>query len=394
MFGPFEWVEDATGSTGSLFRIAGLDAGAPSRIDIAVRDALAGAYADTFADCSLEIRPERSSGSEYLITQSDIADCGGFGRADLRIRVTADPGDISDGLTLRRFALSADGGMSDFAFDQNPAAPRPLSAVDANVGQVGFGPFEWTGDADAATQSVFRITGFEAVGPLRIDVAVANAAAPGYVGNFDDCRLTIRPARLTGGEYLITGGDLSDCGAFERGDLRFRIRGELADVPDGLRMRRFALGAAGDVTNFAFDHRQSNNGRGVANPGGAPDGTAAVEFGPFEWVGDSDASTRGVFRIAGLRRGAPALIDLALVNATGGDFQGDYGDCRLQIRPARSTERGYVITSQDLADCGAFQRADILFRVVADAADVSRGLTMRRFAVTTTGGLTDFGFDQ
>jgi hypothetical protein len=48
----------------------------------------------------------------------------------------------------------------------------------------------------------------------------------------------------------------------------------------------------------------------------------------------------------------------------------------------------------DFVDCGNFRRGDLSFRIRADAAVLADTVRMRRFAITRTGGLTDFGFDN
>lgn len=391
-FGPFEWTGDANASTGNLFRITGLDSADPTAIDVAIANASSGSYAGTYADCSMTVGSTGGT-SEYTFTQDNLADCGDFGRADLSFRVTADSADVANGLTMRRIATTTGGGLTDFSFDLENSTPAPLTPIDATRGRVVFGPFEWAGDRTAPTSNVFRIVGFEGGAPLNIAVAIHSALRGGFQGKFSDCALTIRPGRHNGSEYLITQSDLADCGDFGRGDLTFRIRADLADVPDGLIMRRFAVGADGDLTDFRFDHTAGSNARNVALPDGASPGMAAVEFGPFEWTGEASASTRSIFRISGLDTGAPERIDVALGSAASGDFNGVYEDCSLTIRAVRSGNSEFIIGSQDLADCGAFGRADVSFRVVADQSDVDGGLTMRRFAVTSGGGLTDFGFD-
>ena len=391
-FGPFEWTGDANASTGNLFRITGLDTADPTAIDVAIANASSGSYSGTYSDCSLAIG-SASTGGEYVFNQDRLADCGDFGRADLSFRITADTEDVANGLSMRRIASTASGGLTDFSFDLENSTPTPLTAIDATRGRAVFGRFEWAGDRSAPTSNVFRIVGFEGGAPLNIAVAIHSALRGGFQGQFSDCNLTIRPGRHNGSEYLITQSDLADCGDFGRGDLTFRIRANLADVPDGLIMRRFAVGADGDLTDFRFDHTAGSNARNVALPDGASPGAAAVEFGPFEWTGDASASTRSIFRISGLDTGAPERIDVALDNATSGGFTGVYEDCSLTVRAVRSGNSEFIIGSQDLADCGAFGRADVSFRIVADQSDVDGGLTMRRFAVTSAGGLTDFGFD-
>lgn len=157
---------------------------------------------------------------------------------------------------------------------------------------------------------------------------------------------------------------------------------------DGLRLRRLAIGAHGDITDFGFDLDAS----AATTPTPIANGLAEIEFGPFEWTGDHTVSTQNVFRISGLS-GAPESIDLALMNATQEGYQGDFTDCSLQIRPNRVGRNEFVIASNDLVDCDGFLRADIRFRIRAQADQFADEVRMRRFAVTTNGGLTDFGFD-
>ncbi len=82
------------------------------------------------------------------------------------------------------------------------------------------------------------------------------------------------------------------------------------------------------------------------------------------------------------------------MNATVEGYQGDFTDCALQIRPNRAGQNEFVIVSNDLVDCGGFLRADLRFRVRAQADQFADDVRMRRFAVTRSGGLTDFGFDN
>lgn len=392
-FGTFEWTGDANAFTGSNFRISGLATAVPAAIDISIDNAGATGYAGSFSDCSLPINNARYSGSEYLIFKTDLASCGDFIRGDLTFRVTANSVDVNSGLEMRRFAVAHSGGLTDFAFDGESDARKALSAINGTEGQASFGPFEWTGGSSADLASVFRIVGFETGMPTRIDVAIDSPQRGNFTGTFDDCSLTIRSARKQGHEYLITQADLGDCRTFGQADLTFRVRGEMADVPEGLRMRRFAIGPSRDLTDFGFDHTPGSNATQVTAPAGTASGNGAVTFGPFDWVEDANGSLGNVFRIAGLDSGPPARIDVALMNATSGNYSGEFTDCTMTYRPVRAGVAEYTILSSDFTDCPGFGRADVLFRVVAADADISAGLTMRRIATTSSGGLSDLGFD-
>ena len=226
----------------------------------------------------------------------------------------------------------------------------------------------------------------------RIDVSIANATASGYAGDFNDCSLTIRPQRAGARDYIILREDLADCGAFGRGDLSFRIQAPLSAFPAAVKVRRLAFGADGDITDFGFDAEAGAGQTPTAISGGREE----VVFGPFEWVGDAQAGTRGVFRITGIVGGLPDSIDIAIANATAGNgqFTGAYSDCSLTLRPGRAGLNEFVIGAADFIDCGGFGRGDLSFRIRADAAVLADTVRMRRFAVTTAGGLTDFGFDN
>ncbi len=393
-YGPFEWTGDSQSFTGSVFRLTGLINAAPSGVEIAIDNATAPGYAGAFTDCALTIRSERYRNGEFVIFPSDLADCGPFIRGDLRFRVTADAGDIALLPQMRRFAITKAGGLTDFGFDLFPepaSALTPIAGTDE--GFVEFGPFEWAGSPNAATTAIFRLVGIDAT-PVSIDVALDSALTPGYLGEFSDCSLIVTPARHSGREYLIFPDDLGVCGDFGRADVRFRVRARTADAPGGLTMRRFGIGSIGDITNLSFDHDPSPNSRVIATPAGAPPGTAAVEFGPFEWTGDRNSVTVHVFRITGLENAGPTSVEIAVDDAFNPAYAGDYSDCSLTIRPERYAADEFVIFPTDFADCGDFVRGDLRFRVLVDANDAADGLRMRRLAVLRAGGFTDFGFDQ
>jgi hypothetical protein len=387
VFGPFEWTE--TPSTGRLhqFRLSGLYRDIPQSMDIAIANAAVDGFDGAFTDCTLDIPLSEVRYGVYAFTVADLAACGDFGRADLSFRFT-DIARVGEPVSLTRLVTTADGSVSDISFDQLTDYPLQPEAISGGRVEVEAGPFEWTGDANAPTRNLFRISGLDGV-PGEIEVAINNAAASGYDGAYTDCSLTLRPERAGAHDYLITASDLADCGDFGRADLSFRITAPEAGLVNGVRMRRIAIGAYGDLTDFNFDHdrrdapqiRESSNNQ------------SNVVLGPFEWTGDQTVGTQNVFRITGIN-GAPTRIQAALADATNGDFAGSYLDCELTVRPERVSDGDFVITSNDLADCGDFARANVTFRVFANTDQFSDTVRMRRFAVTRTGGLTDFGFDN
>lgn len=154
---------------------------------------------------------------------------------------------------LRRFALWGN-DLTDFGFDGQRgqgSGPQPL---DNGSAFVEFGPFDWTGDRNAGTQSSFRISGLKAA-PIEIRVALDNSATSGSGNGFEDCILGSGVSGFSGGEYLITGNDLAACGDFVRADIRFRITAAVADFEPVVRMRRFAITGSGGITDFGFDNR-------------------------------------------------------------------------------------------------------------------------------------------
>jgi len=395
-FGPFDWVNDANADLGSRFRISQIPNDAALAIAVAVDNAANAGYSGNFSDCTLTVRANRRGANDYLIEPQDLADCGAFGRGDLSFRITADSSFVSGGdgilqdMQMRRVILRSTGSLSDLHFDAAPGATQTGAAIGGGQGEIEFGPFEWTGDQTTPTQNWFRIAGLANGAPTTLDIAIANATANGYSGDFDDCSLTLRPERTGEADYLIVQSDFADCGDFGRGDLTFRVRAPLADMADGVRMRRFGLGAEGDVTDFGFDRQ----GGASVTPTAIAGGKEQAEFGPFEWVGDANAGTRGIFRVVGIAGGLPDRIDVSIANASSGAFSGEWSDCSLNLLAGRAGLNEYVILADDLQDCGEFVRADVRFRVEADAAVLADTMRMRRFSVTRAGGLTDFGFDN
>ncbi|GLK53455.1 S8 family peptidase [Maricaulis virginensis] len=422
--GPYPWAGDASAVSQNVFRITGLDTGLPTAISVALSNTAFGAYSGDFSDCSLTVQPGRYARGEYIITNTDLAECGNFRRADLTFRIFAEQADITEGIRMRRFATNSLGGMTDFSFDAEgtsssetsaqpepglesdagfvtlaeesiwapgEAAPgEPAAAVPAALANADFGPFEWTGDANAFTGSAFRISGLGTAIPDSISVAIDNAASDGYAGTFSDCALNILGTRYNGSEYLIFGSDLAACGNFVRGDLTFRISADSTDVSNGLAMRRFATALSGGLTDFAFDQESS-----AFSPLIALDATLGqAAFGPFEWTGDSSASLSSIFRIVGFETGLPTQINLSIRSAQQAGYTGSFADCSLTIRPERKRGNEYLITQSDLADCGAFGQADLVFRIRGLKTDAPRGLMMRRFAIGPSRDLTDFGFDH
>lgn len=397
-YGPFEWTYDANGALRSEFRLTPVLQGDSLIIDVAIANASQPGYTGAFSDCRLTIRSARRSENDFLILPEDLADCGAFGRADLTFRVTADdsrvnysPGDI-DNMRMQRLIRQASGSLTDFHVDAQSSAGVVPASIGGGVGQVSVGPFEWTGDSTAATSNQFRIAGIANGAVTRIDVSIANATANGYSGTTADCTLAIRPQRAGANDYLILREDLADCGAFGRGDLTFRVQALLTNMASRVKVRRIAFGAEGDITDFGFD---AETGQG-STPTAISGGREEVVFGPFEWVGDAQAGTKGVFRITGINGGLPDSIEVAIANAAGGNGQytGAYTDCSITLRSNRAGRNEYVIGAADFVDCGSFSRGDLSFRIRADAAVLADTVRMRRFAVTTAGGLTDFGFDN
>jgi hypothetical protein len=389
-FGPFEWVE-VSGLRTSQFRLSGLRFTSASYLDVAISNASKPGFNGDFDDCRLTGSASATRAPSALITAESILEaCGDFGRADLTFRygwgVQAD-----EPASMTRLVVNPSGAVTDLSIDHADVPARQPQFRDFGINQVDFGPFEWSGDANAPTQSLFRLTGVSGGAPSRIQVALGNANSSGYTDAFNDCELSIQADQTGEKDYLITSADLAACGAFGRADLRFRIIASDTDMPltSEMRLRRLSIGAFGDLTDFGFDL----DSRDAIAPTPIGNDLSEIIFGPFEWTGDSTASTQSVFRISGIA-GAPASIDVAIDNATEQGFTGDFEDCSLNLRGNRAGLHEYVIASNDLVDCGRFTRADIRFRIRALADQFANEVRMRRFAITTNGGLTDFGFDN
>ncbi len=104
----------------------------------------------------------------------------------------------------------------------------------------------------------------------------------------------------------------------------------------------------------------------------------------FEWVGDSAASTKNVFRAVGLGATLPT-IRVTLSNSTA-DVDGEY-----VVTPAGTLTNGELILTEadiEAAVGSAFGRADVTFSFEA------AGITVRRFLVGSNGTLADMGDDN
>jgi len=424
-FGPFEWVGDADEGVGSIFRLVGLDNGMPVGISADIErwgDQDGQTVQDASISCDFTIRPQRFSGNEYIIGAADFADCPRFDRGDLFLDVRV-ASDDANGLLMRRFMFNRSGGITDAAYDPsagtgsaqsfsarvqvpNAETIAPVSYAEvtahsispsADQIQVEFGAFEWTYDGSGALLSEFRLSPFFRNENITIDVALINASEAGYEGEFTDCQLTIREARLGDNDLLITSQDLTeDCGAFGRADVLFRVKADMELVNyapgdiDRMRMNRQIRQASGSLTDF---HVDADPLTGMLARYYIGDGLSQVTAGPFEWTGDSTAPTSNQFRFSGIENGDITRIDVSVANATAAGYQGDFDDCSLTIRPQRAGANDYLILSEDLADCGAFGRGDLTFRVQAPNAAVGSFLRMRRLAFGAQGDITDFGFD-
>ncbi len=397
-FGPFEWTYDANGALQSEFRLSPILPGDDFTIDVAIANASQPGYSGSFSDCRITVRSSRRGENDYRILSEDLADCGAFGRADLTFRITADSARINDtrgdinAMRMQRMIRQSNGALTDFHLDgQSSEGVAPVS-IGNGQSEVVIGPFEWAGDRTSTTSNQFRLTGISNGDIDRIDLAIANATASGYNGDFNDCSLTLRPQRAGANDYIIPREDLEDCGAYRRGDITFRVQAPSDAMSPRVKIRRLGFGGRGDVTDFGFD---ALSGASIA-PTALSGDREEVVFGPFEWVGDANALTQSVFRITGIAGGMPDSIEIALANATvnNGRYTGTFSDCLLSLRTSRAGANEFVVSSADLVDCGSFQRADLTFRIRAPEAVLGDEMRMRRFAITQTGGLTDFGFDN
>ena len=399
----FDWVEESRLSRFQHeFWIQGLEAVQLRRFAVRILYEAEGSEgSEGVRWCYPSIRADRWVGPQYRMLVDDIVEaCGPFGRADLSLQVDyrGNANEDARAVSVRRIVRDPLGGISDHISQLYYETQENVSE-DPEVAEMHFGPFQWTGDQSAPTQSVFRLVGLRRGMPTSIDVSVNHASQGDYSGTFDDCSVPLVERRASNWDYLIYSTDLVDCGEFGRADLTFRVRFDPTQMADNIsgnaevRMRRVAVGAEGDLTDFAFDADRNN----VDRPAYFHDGNGnlgRVTFGTFEWVGDDNAGTRSVFRMTGLT-GLPEQILVAVKDSTNPvrQYENAFTDCELEPKPERMDGSAYLITPQDIAACGDFGRADLSFRIVIDVDDWNTRYTMRRFAVTQTGGLTDFWSD-
>lgn len=380
-FGPFDWVE--TGQS-RQHQILFSNVSGVSQIDLAFANASNAGFEGAFTDCTIH-RPSASRDeTHFLLSAVMLAACGDFGRADLTVRLSGPDPWIQPYTSAARLITTTENAVSDFSADFTPSRTPELTSQLGGLILAVYPAFEWTGDASAPTSNLFRLSGLTDGAPVSITLRALQDE------DWTDCDIPVTLASTGAFDYVLTSQDLSACGAYGRANLQFRITyaaSNQGDAPPTLR--RLAIGAQGDLTDFGFDLDAAAS----TAPTAIGDGLAEIEFGPFEWTGDNTVSTQNVFRISGLD-GPPDSIDIALMNATVEGYQGDFTDCALQIRPNRAGQNEFVIVSNDLVDCGGFLRADLRFRVRAQADQFADDVRMRRFAVTRSGGLTDFGFDN
>ncbi|WP_440957724.1 Ig-like domain repeat protein [Oceanicaulis sp. LC35] len=380
-FGPFEWVENGQSRQHQILfsNVSGV-----RQIDLAFANASNAGFAGAFTDCTIHRTPASRDETHFLLSPAMLAACGDFGRADLTVRLSAPDPWIQPYTSAARLITTTENAVSDFSADFTPARSPELTSQLGGLTLAVYPAFEWTGDANAPTSNLFRLAGLNGGAPVSITLRALQDE------DWTDCDIPVSVANTGAFDYVLTSQALAACDAFGRADLQFRVTYATANqrsAPPALR--RLAVGAHGDLTDFGFDL----DDRDALAPTPIADGMAEIVFGPFEWTGDHTVSTQNVFRISGIT-GAPDSIDLALMNATTEGYTGDFTDCSLLIRPYRVGRNEFVIASNDLVDCGGFLRADIRFRVRAQADQFEDEVRMRRFAVTRSGGLTDFGSDN
>ena len=391
------WVGDHTNMMRSAFVFENLDGLVPTLAEFQIENPSGdtSALPDTQSGssiywCQIEINEDRLSWNSYLILPEDYAVCGEFGRAGITPHLHVPAESRAQDIEPIRYVVGPDGALTDVAGDSGHFFDAPESNENGDYSVSLKTVFEWVGDANAPTQNVFRFVPID--GAFRsIDIAITNAARGQYAGEFGDCEIEFDPDRYTGGDYLITSADLAQCGDFVRADLQFRLNGPQESFGRIVWAMRIGVGAHGDLTNFTFDHQLE---RGVS-PEHHPD-FDRVELGPFEWVGDTHAGTQSVFRLAGLDGELPTRIQVRLANTTynTGWYENAFTDCEIVVNPERSSGGEFLILSRDLAQCGDFGRADIHFRIEAPDGTMQDGMRIRRFAVTSGGGLTDFNSDN
>lgn len=385
--GPYEWVETSP-ERSSYFLFTAAEGARELRV--AFDNAAIPGFSGTFDDCTITLPSRGVEWQSHVLTPDELRQCGDFRRADIRFQLVGEAGWIREETQVHRLIRTANMGVSDFAPDTlQPTSPQ-ITPLDGGRSRADFPTFEWTGDANAPTRNMFRLVGLTGGMPLQIQVAISNPTRGAYANQVSDCELVIQPDAAGAYDYLIEPDDLAVCGDFGRANLSFRIIYETSKLQGGpLRLNRFSMGASGDLTDFSFDLDPSQG----QTPLTLGSNVQEVQFGPFEWTGDHTVSTQNVFRISGLG-GEPYSIDVALENAAEDGFQGRFEDCSITPRASRAGDNEYIIASRDFADCQSFGRADVRFRIRAHPSQFSERVQMRRFAVTSSGGLTDFSFDN
>ncbi|MEA1941957.1 MAG: S8 family serine peptidase [Pseudomonadota bacterium] len=427
-FGPFPAVGQNDSGAASIIRIAGLHSGPPERLDLVFRDGTGSAQQASFVTCSLRIRNRRYQGAEYLITPPDLSDCPDLGFGQVYVHVQPQDNADLDQLRVRRFMLNSDSRLTDLIEDPDQNIQGPLTdhwsdAYDSSrslqegapqfgpdAGQaspsgtslapeyrrVGISRFYWVGDHTNMMRSAFLFEGLNGLTPRLVYLEVVrpsgDISALTETGSFDafyECEFEVREDRMSWDSYLILPEDYAVCGEFGRADVSPRLW--ITNDPGGpvVEHTRYIVAPGGALTDIGADRWLT-----FAPPRANEDGDYSVSLTTvFEWVGDANAPTENVFRFSPID-GALRSIDVAITNAARGTYAGGFGDCELEFDASRYTRADYIITSDDLAVCGDFGRADLQFRLNGPEDSFGRIVRAMRIGVGAQGDLTDFTFDH
>jgi len=212
---------------------------------------------------------DTQSGSELVVTFGDITGLdlddfeidGNTGDVDGNT-VTFDLGVLTSGANDLSIDLGDDdtGGIieqvatyaleADFASAVDMDAQTRTGNLISIVRDGESETFEFVGDGNAATTSIFRLVGLDNESP-RVLVQLRNATG-GEAFEGEEFTLFEEGTETNNGELIFTGADIEEAvgGAFVRADATITVEA------NGITIRRFGFNAQGGLTDYAFDPAQ------------------------------------------------------------------------------------------------------------------------------------------
>jgi subtilisin family serine protease len=262
-YGPFPaFAETGEGPT-SIFRISGLYSGPPESLSIVFKDDSGDETENFYSECSLPVRNERFSGTEYLLLNRDMTDCARVENAQAYLYLTPRSASDYEHIKVRRFVLGGSGSLTDLSADPNQNISTALvdywsdnnrravansevtaeestwlrgapfdhsEALVPGTRQLLFTSRTWVGDHDDLMRSSFVIERLNGARLSHIELYinyptgdVSQLTPDDSFDNVYTCTIHALDARRSWDSYLVLPDDYAVCGDFGRADVDLSI---------------------------------------------------------------------------------------------------------------------------------------------------------------------------